>query len=456
MSLNQMIYEYLVYYPLFFARGQNLPLHLRRYCASQHLSKPEIDAEQVRKLGGLLAYSKENVPYYARSFGGVKNAAIERLEDLGAFPFITKRDIKERIKEFESARTPRFRVKKTTGGSTGQPVTLWKTQASVIKELAATWRAYSWAGIRIGDKQARFWGVPFHAKDRLRARLIDLASNRRRFGAFHFDDDILGRYHREIQQFDPRYFYGYVSILMEYANFIQRHNLTVNPGLRSIITTSEVLTKHHRDVLETVFSTKVHNEYGCGEVGSIAHECEQGSMHVMSENVIVEIYDGERRCGPDEVGEVVVTELNNYAMPLIRYRLGDYACLSSRECACGRKLPVLGNIFGREYDTVKNREGKLFHGEFFMYMIEEAQKKGLGIQSFQVVQEDLDRFTIKIVPGSGYGRETEELITGRIRKDFDAGATVEYVVVGEIPREPSGKMRLIVGMQNRGARDTIN
>ena len=429
-----------------FARGQNLPRHLSDYLLSQYMSQRDIELMQLGKLQKILAYSKKNIPYYEQAHRSINLDSIRCLEDLSVFPFITKKDIKERFREFISVRKIQRRTKKTTGGSTGQPVTLWKTNDSVTKELAATWRAYSWAGIQIGDRQARFWGIPFSSKDRFRAKLIDFVSNRRRYGAFQYDDKSLDQYHSEIMKFKPTYFYGYVSFLAEYANFIRRNNLSRDYTLKCIISTSELLTKYHRDLLESVFSTKVYNEYGCGEVGSIAHECNMGSMHVMSENLIVEIYDGERRCGPDEIGEVVITELNNYAMPLIRYRIGDYAYISSKECQCGRKLPVLGNIFGRAYDTVRNRAGKLFHGEFFMYIIEDAQKQGFCVQSFQVIQNDLDRFTIKVVPYNGYNREIEQIIVNRVKKDFDPDVSIEFKIVDEIAREPSGKMRLIVGM----------
>src|SRR5207249_28486 len=162
---------------------------------------------------------------------------------------------------------------------------------------------------------------------------------------------------------------------------------------------SEVLSAHDRRLIESTFATKVFNEYGSGELGSIAHECEEGSLHISAENMIVEVLDGDRPCQSGEVGELVVTELNNYATPLIRYRTGDFAALSRAQCKCGRTLPFIENLFGRAYDTIRNREGKLFHGEFMMYIFEEAQRRNLGINAFQVTQLDLVSFDIKVVPG---------------------------------------------------------
>jgi phenylacetate-CoA ligase len=368
------------------------------------------------------------------------------LNDLRNLPFVTKAEIKMAPNDFLSGGKSPFVTKKTTGGSTGQPLTFYKSREAMAWELAATWRGYSWAGIDIGDRQARFWGVPLTKKDRFRARLIDLVTNRKRCSAFSFCREDMERYTSELLSFKPSYLYGYVSMLEEYAKFFEQKGEKAFFDLKCVVTTSEVLTEYHRRLFEKVFSTKVFNEYGCGELGSIAHECEYGSMHITAENMIVEILDGDRPCRPGEVGEVVVTELNNYVMPLIRYRTGDYACFSEQECGCGRTLPVIDKLYGRAYDTMRNRLGKLFHGEFMMYIFEEAQRRNLGVNGFQVIQKDLQMFRVRIVPGDAYGPLSEEFIRNRVREKFDREAIIEFEKVERIERTASGKMRLIIGM----------
>jgi phenylacetate-CoA ligase len=233
-----------------------------------------------------------------------------------------------------------------------------------------------------------------------------------------------------------------------YAKYLDRVGIEGNRDLKAIITTSEVLHESQRHFFQKIFRTKVYNEYGCGEVGSVAHECEHGSMHISAENMIVEILDGDRQCRPGEIGEIVVTELNNDVFPLLRYRLGDFATISYRSCTCGRNLPIIENIKGRAYDIIITDDGRSFHGEFFMYIFEEVERKNYGVAKFQVRQLAINDILVKIVPSSKYRRaEVENMVTGYSKKHLGENVAIRYEIVDEIPREKSGKMRIIVGME---------
>ena len=146
----------------------------------------------------------------------------------------------------------------------------------------------------------------------------------------------------------------------------------------------------------------------------------------------------------------MVTELNNAAMPLLRYRLGDFAQLSSEPCGCGRRLPVLRNVFGRSYDVVRNRQGQLFHGEFFMYIFEDARKQNMGITGFQVTQDSYEHVTVKVVVTADYGDRTERFVRERIQAGLGSSVDVAFDRVDEIRRERSGKMRLVIGFSPSG------
>ena len=450
MDPNQLFFKFFVYFPIVWGRGQRVPGYLRSLLQSQFLPPSDLASLQSVKLQRILASAKQSVPYYGKALAEMPDAGISTIEELQTLPFTTKADLKRSHEAMMSRERFCLLTMKTTGGSTGEPVTILKTREAMAWELAATWRGYSWAGIDIGDRQGRFWGVPFGKKDKSRARLIDFIANRKRCSAFSFSEGDLQAYTAVLEKFSPKYFYGYVSMIEEYAKFFKRHGSTPPFKLKCVITTADVLTGSHRRLIEEVFSTKIFNEYGSGELGSVAHECEEGSLHLSAENMIVEVIDGNRSCKAGEVGELVVTELNNYAAPLIRYRTGDFASLSGTLCKCGRTLAVIENLFGRAYDMLKNSEGKLFHGELMMYIFEEAQRKNLGIRAFQVAQEDVRSFKIKIVPDEHYGQSTEEFIAHRIREQFDQNAIVRFERVSQIERAPSGKMRLIIGMGDSG------
>jgi len=434
--------------PTIFIRGENIPKYLSEYKKTQWYSKKQIENIQLLKLKSLLNYSSKFVPYYQEV---LRNNMILKNEfnyaDLKKIPSLCKHELVKNQDKLISQNLFLFLSKKTTGGSTGQAVTIYKNPKAMAKERAATWRGYSWAGIEIGDKQGRFWGVPFSNVDRLKYKLIDIVTNRKRFSAFNFNEQSIEQYYRRLIKFKPTYLYGYVSMLTKFAEYLENQHYSIPFKLKCIITTSEVLNHYNRTLLEKVFNCRVFNEYGCGEVGSVAHECERGSMHIMAENMIVEILNGDNYCKEDEVGEIVITELNNYAMPLIRYRMGDYARLGTEPCECGRTLPILKDIIGREYDFIKNSEGKLFHGEYFMYIFEEIKKKDLGVKQFQVIQKSESSLLIKIIPSNNYSERTAVLIRKRIIESMGESIKVKFEMVDKIPREKSGKMRLIKALK---------
>jgi phenylacetate-CoA ligase len=306
------------------------------------------------------------------------------------------------------------------------------------------WWAYGWRGIRIGDRVARFWGVPVTAQRRLLARAADLATNRVRFSAFAFTDADLERYWKRCLAFRPVYFHGYVSMLEAFAQYVRAEGYDgTRLGLTSIVATSEVLTSPQRQLLEATFGCPVQVEYGCGEVGPIAYECERGSLHVMAQDLVVEVLrpDGAD-VGPGEAGEVVVTDLNNRAMPLVRYQLGDFASVGD-SCPCGRALPVLKAICGRAYDFVLAPDGRRYHGEYFMYLIEDLRRSGIEIRAFQVLQTSANKLKVAVVPPAdsigAEERAVEALLGERL-----PGMEVHAERTAVIPRLPSGKMQVVV------------
>jgi len=417
---------------------------LRQMHASQYAPSEQLEFAQRRALAGLLDHAISSSPYYRDVLGVVGQVSpASALERLAEMPFLTKSVLQESADHLRCSAYSGRVSRKITGGSTGQAVTVYKNSSAIAAEMAATWRGYGWFGLRVGDRAARFWGSPHSLKRRPRFAAADFAMHRIRFSAFAFDDGDLERYWQRCLRFRPRYFYGYVSMLEAFADFVQRRGYDGRSlGLTAIVTTSEVLSPPQRELLRRVFGAPVQNEYGCGEVGPIAYECEKGSLHIMAENLLVEIVTKEGHAAQrGETGEIVVTDLNNRAMPLIRYRLADFG-IPGGPCSCGRTLPVLERIWGREYDFVESPTGRRFHGEFFMYCFEDLRAQGLPVRQFQVTQRAADRLQVRVV--------LAETVTGDALQPIERGVAeslpdfrVEVTQAESIERAPSGKMRII-------------
>jgi len=434
--MNRVISKYLFYYPAVLAKGEFIPLYLDAYRKFQFFSEQQIREHQLKKVNRLLGYVGRTNTYYQRRFAE-KEFSVATLNDLRSLPVLTKADLIAHQAELFSSKGL-FAGSKTTGGSTGEPVRLFKSPNALARERAATWRGYEWAGVEIGDPQARFWGVPHSGIGKVKASITDLIANRMRLSAFDITTENLDTYYAALMRFKPAYLYGYVSVIDAFAQHIIDHGLAPIANLKAVITTSEVLSASIRRKIATAFQVKVFNEYGCGEVGSIAHECEHGRLHLMVDNLIVEIDS------PDNtVGEIIVTDLFNTATPLIRYRLGDFGSLDDADCPCGRTLPVLKSVHGRAYDMIRTPAGRLIHPESLIYVFEGLQQKTRAFRQFQAIQTELDRIVIRLVPTEAMSENLRALIVEHLKNSVSEEVEYSIEVCSKLDRERSGKMRLV-------------
>lgn len=447
--MHSLLSKYLFYYPATLLKGESVGRHLKNYEQFQYFTKEQINQYQLSHLNKILHHAYSKSSYYREVFDkhGVVVDDIRSLEDMKKLPFLSKDDVVTRFGDIVSSDKQFLVSKKTTGGSTGEAVTILKNADALARERAATWRSYKWAGVSIGDAQARFWGTPLVVGQRLKYKIIDLIANRKRFSAFEINEERLKLFFEQLEKFKPAYLYGYVSIIEIFSKYISDNNLKLPSTIKSVITTSEVLSKSTRVYIEGALNLKVYNEYGCGEVGSIAHECGDGSMHVMDDNLILEIIHDSKN---SESGEIVVTDLFNYAMPIIRYKLGDYASISNESCTCGRTLKTIGNVHGRAYDCIITEDEKLYHPEIVMYIFEAIKDSIGGIKQFQVVQEKSNLLCVKIVIDNNVNSEyIEKYIEKEFKSKLHPKILTRFEYVETIPREKSGKLRLIKSMLTR-------
>jgi len=446
--LSRWFHRTVVYPGVVLARGEGaLFKRLAELRALQWLPGDQLARQQDHRLAAILNHAAERSPYYrARWPRSAPIGAVDARRRLAELPFLTKADLQTSADELRAYPRPSGQVtRKTTGGSTGQAVTVLKDRTATAYERAAMWLGYGWFGVRFGDRVARFWGAPFTLRHRIVATAADFAMHRVRFSAFAFTDADLEFHWKRCQSFRPDYLHGYVSMLEVIADFALRRGYDGRSlGLKSIIATSEAMSLPQRARIQDCFGAPVQIEYGSGETGPIAYECERGSLHLMVDDLVVEILTPHGRPAEvGEAGEVVVTDLNNRAMPLVRYRLGDFA-VRGGPCACGRGFPVLEKVWGRAYDFVDTPDGRRYHGEFFMYLFEDLRREGAGVRQFQVTQDGAQSLDVAVVvaePGENSGRlehRIEQLLRQRL-----PGMRIVIRRISAIQRSSSGKLQLI-------------
>ena len=235
----------------------------------------------------------------------------------------------------------------------------------------------------------------------------------------------------------PQTILAYPSSLYEFARFIFENGLKPRWDLKGIISSAEMLHSHHRDLAETIFSTKVYNRYGGREVGLIAMECEEGHLHINCRDLYLEIDSPDPYTQP---GDILITQLNNYAMPFIRYRIGDIGRLSDEPCPCGSPLPVLAELLGRSTATFRTRTSTLIHAGYFTQQFYNV----VGLEQFQLIQETLRRCVLKVVVNTQWTEAARRYMVQKIQEALGADVIVTIKFVKEIPLSTSGKREFTI------------
>lgn len=430
----------------FFARwGLIYPVHLlRREWILPHraeieelskLSKVDMQRWQETKLIRLLTQAFQNDPYYQKLLKPYVQYFNQPLEWFNQIPLLTK----EIIREEESRRNHSFCAgldQRSTSGSTGSPFVFWKDRLATGFMQALQDQAFSWYGLSVGEPQARFWGLPAGKAGRI-ALLKDFLKHRIRFSAFKLGPQDMLTFYQRLLTFKPTYFYGYPSLVLEFARFVQSERLPLNTiPLKVVIGTGENITQNERDELHELLGVPFASEYGCSEVGVIGFECPYGRMHVMAQNIYIELIDSIGNLVPEgEEGEVVVTELNSRYLPFIRYRLGDRAKFTKEQCPCGNSLPVFEVLAGRRDDYIITPEGRKVYDAILAYTLKK------GIVQFKAVQLSTDKICIYIRPGKDFTAALEQQYIEQLKQSISPLMRIEFILVKEIERERSGKMR---------------
>jgi len=309
---------------------------------------------------------------------------------------------------------------------------------------ACTLRSDQWSGWRLGERVAAIWGNPQIRTDwRGRLRRALLERNYANLDTLRMDEAAMGAFADILVRTPPSLLFGHAHSLHLLAAFLKakRPSAVIRP--RAIVSTCMVLHDWERRTIEEVFQCAVTNRYGCEEVSLIACECERhNGLHINAEGIYLELLrsDGTPTAS-GEPGRIVVTDLVNWAMPILRYEVGDVGVMAERRCSCGRGLPLLERIEGRVADYVVTPTGNLVSG---ISLTENFAVKVPGLTQLQIVQESIDRFLFRIVKGSDFGPHSLETMRQLVSEFFGAEVRFECEYVDRIPQEPSGKYRFCI------------
>lgn len=403
---------------------------------------------QWQELKKLLDHSYVHVPFHRRRMQSlnIHPSDIQRPEDYASLPPLEKRDLLDHQEELIADNAIRDHLyRKQSSGSTGTVARYQYDRNSYEWRQAAHLRGNEWAGAPLGRREFHLWGQPLKPLARgqaLKARLHQWVKNQYFANVYDPSPDQYRRHLEAFNQFRPQVLIAYAHSVYHFARFIQRHGSPVHSP-KAIISSAEKLHLGQRRVVEEVFGAPVFERYGCQEVMLIGMECEQRQgFHVTADNLYVEMVKDGVPARAGETGEVYVTDLHNYAMPFLRYRVGDLAVPSDRSCACGRGLPMIEAVEGRTQEALVTPDGR----RLTAMLIEKILRTPLWVEEYQVKQLKLDQVEVWIKPNRACRSEWVREVQNALQEWLGDGVILSIQIVDAIPRTPGGKHRPILSL----------
>jgi phenylacetate-CoA ligase len=430
------------------ALGYDVGPRLDAYRGRQWLSREQLLADQSARLKAILRYAADQSPFYRRRIPPIRDHH-SPADLLAEIEPLTKDDLRSDLQEilagpFRRGGPEHRRLHRlSSGGSTGIPVRVVVDRPGYSSYYAPKLLGHEWFGLRVGAREARVFARPVRRLASVRQRVEDRVFNRI-LQSFYLSDAALLAFLRRMQRFRPEMLYGYTDSIYRLALTGKEHGLDGRAfDLRLVLCACETVYDFKRAELRQFFGCPVSSEYASAETGIIAFECPNGSLHVFTDNVFLEVLRDGEPAALGEPGEIFVTSLVNRAMPLIRYRLGDMVTLDDAPCRCGRQMPRIRSVEGRTTDFLVQSDGTPVHP---MLLIHIMKAEGLGdtVKQFQVVQESSDRLILRLVKGSQFRPGVPDAICSQIRRHLGSAVRIEVEFVNRVEPEPSGKVRYFI------------
>ncbi|UCG50099.1 MAG: phenylacetate--CoA ligase family protein [Phycisphaerales bacterium] len=421
-----------------------LATYRRARAAVKRQFRPEaIIAIQNQKLGRLIRYSFESIKYYRElcENAGIDARQIQSARDLCKIPVLTREQFRARFWDFLPRELPACRLSRTSG-STGVPICILSDANSRMFNSAGVIRYRRSLGVGFAGrpiltplktaqepsvKKAHWTFLQGIHKTYYVNPYVDSAEN----------TDYAGGLLNGLKR--P----AVIGITPAVRTLAYKVRDGVFPAIKAcaVLTTGESLAPDVRELLVSTFAAPVADIYACNEAGDVAWQCLEGAgYHINADNVIVEVLRNDEPAGEGEIGEVVITNLNRYAMPIIRYKNGDLAKLTSEFCPCGCRLPMIAEIAGRTGEDIFLPGGKVMPWNQLKSQMNHPQ-----IRQFQLVQTVDGSLNVRYVPDGGADTsQMETLLLERYRKLLGPSVAIEVEAVEKIAPAASGKSKLVV------------
>jgi phenylacetate-CoA ligase len=418
---------------------------LQHFIENERLSESQLIDYQNERLKALIEHAYRSVPYYAKLMNELKLRPddIKTGQDLVKLPLLTREQIRDNLPRLVSHDfKKRDLLMGHTSGTTGSPLEFYWDRNMCLVNNVVDWRQKMWAGLNYGDKYGVLLGrmiVPPGQQTPPFWRM-NYIHNQLWLSSFHLSEKNLGWYLDELNRFNPKVIEGYPSTVYILAKYLESAGATV--PLKAVLTSSETLYPFQREVIEKVFRCGIFDFYGLAERVVFATECERHEgHHVNLDYGIMEIVDDKgERVKKGEMGWVVGTSLHNWGMPFLRYKTNDVTTVNVEGCTCGRTFPIMKDVMTKAEDIIVTKDGKYISPSVLTHPFKPLHT----INMSQIIQEDVENITVRIVKSHLYTNDEEKRLIAELHARLGKDMKIRVEYVERIERSPSGKFKWVI------------